>query len=104
MSKIDFTKLNSANVTADNSVDESKVYDITANVNVNVNENKVSNIDNGRVSKNGVEVASFSKWGENNSNKSFYGVSDEEQCIILNEINAFCRNVNEKVEVEPITI
>lgn len=100
--KVDFTKLNSVNVSANNSVDESKVYDITANV--NVNENKVSNIDNGRVSKNGVEVASFSKWGENNSNKSFYGVSDEEQCIILNEINAFCRNVNEKVEVEPITI
>lgn len=100
--KVDFTKLNSANVSANNSVDESKVYDITANV--NVNENKVSNIDNGRVSKNGVEVASFSKWGGNNSNKSFYGVSDEEQCIILNEINAFCRNVNEKVEVEPITI
>lgn len=100
--KVDFTKLNSANVSANNSVDESKVYDITANV--NVNENKVSNIDNGRVSKNGVEVASFSKWGENNSNKSFYGVSDEEQCVILNEINAFCRNVNEKVEAEPITI
>lgn len=100
--KVDFTKLNSANVSANNSVDESKVYDITANV--NVNENKVSNIDNGRVSKNGVEVASFSKWGENNSNKSFYGVSDEEQCVILNEINAFCRYVNEKLEVEPITI
>lgn len=100
--KVDFTKLNSANVSANNSVDESKVYDITANV--NVNENKVSNIDNGRVSKNGVEVASFSKWGENNSNKSFYGVSDEEQSVILNEINAFCRNVNEKVEAEPITI
>lgn len=100
--KVDFTKLNSANVSANNSVDESRVYDITANV--NVNENKVSNIDNGRVSKNGVEVASFSKWGENNSNKSFYGVSDEEQCVILNEINAFCRNVNEKVEAEPITI
>lgn len=100
--KVDFTRLNSANVSANNSVDESKVYDITANV--NVNENKVSNIDNGRVSKNGVEVASFSKWGENNSNKSFYGVSDEEQCVILNEINAFCRNVNEKIEAEPITI
>ena len=100
--KVDFTKLNSANVSANNSVDESKVYDITANV--NVNENKVSSIDNGRVSKDGVEVASFSKWGENNSNKSFYGVSDEEQNVLLNEINAFCRNVNEKVEAEPITI
>ena len=100
--KVDFTKLNSANVSANNSVDESRVYDITANI--NVVGGKVSNIDSGVVTKNGVEVASFSKWGENNSNKSFYGVSDEEQSIILNEINAFCRNVNEKVEAEPITI
>lgn len=100
--KVDFTKLNSANVSANNSEDEARVYDITANI--NVVGGKVSNIDSGVVTKNGVEVASFSKWGENNSNKSFYGVSDEEQCIILNEINAFCRNVNEKLEVEPITI
>ena len=100
--KVDFTKLNSANVSANNSEDEARVYDITANI--NVVGGKVSNIDSGVVTKDGVEVASFSKWGENNSNKSFYGVSDEEQCIILNEINAFCRNVNEKVEVEPITI
>lgn len=100
--KVDFTKLNSANVSANNSEDEARVYDITANI--NVVGGKVSNIDSGVVTKDGVEVASFSKWGENNSNKSFYGVSDEEQCIILNEINAFCRNVNEKLEVEPITI
>ena len=100
--KVDFTKLNSANVSANNSVDEVRVYNITANI--NVVGGKVSSIDSGVVTKDGVEVASFSKWGENNSNKSFYGVSDEEQCIILNEINAFCRNVNEKVEVEPITI
>lgn len=100
--KVDFTKLNSANVSANNSEDEARVYDITANI--NVVGGKVSNIDSGVVTKNGVEVASFSKWGENNSNKSFYGVSDEEQCVILNEINAFCRNVNEKLEVEPITI
>ena len=100
--KVDFIKLNSANVSANNSVDEVRVYNITANI--NVVGGKVSSIDSGVVTKDGVEVASFSKWGENNSNNSFYGVSDEEQCVILNEINAFCRNVNEKVEVEPITI
>lgn len=102
MEKIDFIKLNSANVSANNSVDEVRVYNITANI--NVVGGKVSSIDSGVVTKDGVEVASFSKWGENNSNKSFYGVTDEEQCIILNEINAFCRYVNEKLEVEPITI
>lgn len=100
--KVDFIKLNSANVSANNSEDEARVYDITANI--NVVGGKVSNIDSGVVTKDGVEVASFSKWGENNSNKSFYGVSDEEQNVLLNEINAFCRYVNEKLEVEPITI
>lgn len=100
--KVDFIKLNSANVSANNSVDEVRVYNITANI--NVVGGKVSSIDSGVVTKDGVEVASFSKWGENNSNKSFYGVSDEEQNVLLNEINAFCRYVNEKLEVEPITI
>lgn len=100
--KVDFTKLNSANVTADNSVDEAKKYDITARV--NIEGNTVSTIDGGRVVKDGIEVASFSKWSENSSQKRFNGVSDEEQSIILNEINAFCRNVAEKVNNEPIEL
>lgn len=100
--KVDFTKLNSANVTADNSVDEAKKYDITARV--NIEGNTVSTIDGGRVVKDGVEVASFSKWGENSSQKRFNGVSDEEQSIILNEINAFCRNIAEKVKANPIEL
>ena len=100
--KVEFTQLNSANVTADNSVDEAKKYDITARV--NIEGNTVSTIDGGRVVKDGIEVASFSKWGENNSQKRFNGVSDEEQSIILNEINAFCRNVTEKVTDEPIEL
>lgn len=100
--KVEFTQLNSANVTADNSVDETKKYDITARV--NIEGNTVSTIDGGRVVKDGVEVASFSKWGESSSQKRFNGVSDEEQSIILNEINAFCRNVTEKATNEPIEL
>lgn len=100
--KVDFTKLNSANVTADNSVDEAKKYDITARV--NINENKVDSVDSGRVVKEGVEVASFSKWGENQLNVNFNGVDVMEMCSILTEVNSFYNNVVEKVENEPINI
>ena len=100
--KVDFTKLNSANVTADNSVDEAKKYDITARV--NINENKVNSVDSGRVVKEGVEVASFSKWGENQLNVNFNGVDVMEMCSILTEVNSFYNNVVEKVEDEPINI
>ena len=100
--KVDFTKLNSANVTADNSVDEAKKYDITARV--NINENKVNSVDSGRVVKEGVEVASFSKWGENQLNVNFNGVDVMEMCSILTEVNSFYNNVVEKVENEPINI
>lgn len=100
--KVDFTKLNSVNVTADNSVDEAKKYDITARV--NINENKVNSVDSGRVVKEGVEVASFSKWGENQLNVNFNGVDVMEMCSILTEVNSFYNNVVEKVENEPINI
>lgn len=100
--KVDFTKLNSANVTADNSVDEAKKYDITARV--NISENKVNSVDSGRVVKGGVEVASFSKWGENQLNVNFNGVDVMEMCSILTEVNSFYNNVVEKVENEPINI
>ena len=100
--KVDFTKLNSANVTADNSVDEAKKYDITARV--NINENKVNSVDSGRVVKEGVEVASFSKWGDNQLNVNFNGVDVMEMCSILTEVNSFYNNVVEKVENEPINI
>ena len=100
--KVDFTKLNLANVTADNSVDEARKYDITARVNINAN--KVNSVDSGRVVKEGVEVATFSKWGENQLNVNFNGVDVMEMCSIITEVNAFYVSVVEKVETEPIQI
>ena len=100
--KVEFKTLNSANVTADNSVDNERRYDITANV--NINGNKVDNISGGRVIKEGIEVASFSKWGENNTNFSFNGVDSLEMCAIITDVTAFCANVSEKVTNEPIEL
>lgn len=102
MEKVDFTKLNSANVSADNSVDTEKKYDINANV--NINGNKVNSIDGGRVVKEGIEVASFSKWGENQLNVNFNNVDVMEMCSIITEVNTFYTNVVSKVESEPIEI
>lgn len=100
--KVEFMQLNSANVTADNSVDNERRYEITANV--NINGNKVDNISGGRVIKEGVEVASFSKWGESNTNFSFNVVDAVEMCAIITEVTAFCADVTEKVTNEPIEL
>lgn len=102
MSKIDFTKLNSANVTADNSVDTEKVYDINANV--NISGNSVNSIDGGSVKKDDVQVATFSRWGENSLNIKFMNVDAMEMCSIITEVNTFIEAVETKVQTETIEI
>ena len=102
MSKIDFTKLNSANVTADNSVDTEKVYDINANV--NISGNSVNSIDGGSVKKDDVQVATFSRWGENSLNINFMNVDAMAMCSIITEVNAFIEAVETKVQTETIEI
>lgn len=102
MSKIDFTKLNSANVTADNSVDTEKVYDINANV--NISGNSVNSIDGGSVKNDDVQVATFSRWGENSLNINFMNVDAMAMCSIITEVNAFIEWVETKVQTETIEI
>lgn len=102
MSKIDFTKLNSANVTADNSVDTEKVYDINANV--NISGNSVNSIDGGSVKKDDVQVATFSRWGENSLNINFMNVDAMEMCSIITGVNTFIEAVETKVQTEPIEL
>lgn len=101
MSKIKYEALNSANVKANNSSDLSKVYDIEANANVTQN-NVVSNIDSGRVSLDGVEKASFNSWGDNMLNISYSNVDSEEQCTIINAVNAFIKDLKSHVADTPI--
>lgn len=102
MEKIEFIKLNSANVLVDNSVDVAKIYDIKANI--NISDSTVNNIEQGRVLKSSVEVATFSRYGNNNMNITFNNVESTEMCTIITEVNAFCNYVNRKVEEEPINI
>lgn len=102
MKKIDFTKLNSANVSCDNSVDTERVYDIKANA--NLQGDNLSSMDSGVVMKDGVQVATFNMWGEN-FNPSFNNVSDVmEMCAILTAITTFIANVKSELTNNPIEI
>ena len=102
MKKIDFTKLNSANVSCDNSVDTERVYDIKANA--NLQGDNLSSMDSGVVMKDDVQVATFSMWGEN-FNPSFNNVSDVmEMCAILTSITTFIANVKSELANNPIEI
>lgn len=102
MKKIDFTKLNSANVSCDNSVDTERVYDIKANA--NLQGDNLSSMDSGVVMKDDVQVATFNMWGEN-FNPSFNNVSDVmEMCAILTAITTFIANVKSELNNNPIEI
>ena len=100
--KVDFTKLNSANVSADNKVDESRVYDIEARV--NIQGQSANSIDSGVVKKGDVEVATFSSWGESSLSPNFTGVEATEMCAILMAINEFIADVKTKVSETTIEI
>lgn len=100
MSKVDFLKLNSANISCDNSVDGQRMYDIKANA--NLQGEKLASMDSGVVTKNGVQVASFNLWGEI-FNPSFNGVADAaEMCAILMAITVFVEDVKAELASNPI--
>ena len=102
MSKVDFTKLNSANVSVDNSVDTERVYDIKCNA--NINNGALNSIDSGFVLKDDVQVATFSMWS-NNLTPSFQNVTDAtEMCNILMAITAFIDATKKEIETNPIQV
>ena len=102
MGKVDFTKLNSANVAVENSVDTERVYDIKCNA--NLNNNVLNSIDSGSVMKEGIQVATFSMWS-NNLTPSFQNITDAtEMCNILMAITTFIGDVKNEIETNPIQV
>ena len=102
MGKVDFTKLNSANVSVDNSVDTERVYDIKCNA--NLNNNVLNSIDSGSVMKDDIQVATFSMWS-NNLTPSFQNITDAtEMCNILMAITTFIGDVKNEIETNPIQV
>lgn len=102
MKKIDFIKLNSANVSCNNGVDTEREYEIAANI--NLQEGKLSSVENGVVNKGDVQVAVFRKSGRNFS-PSFIGVSEmSEMCTILTAINNFVADIENELRTNPIQV
>lgn len=84
-------KTNSSNELYNNLNDESRVYDIEANV--HVMNNVVNNLDSGRVTMNGVILATFNWWGVNSLNITYENLKSEEQIEVLNAVNVFVAEV-----------
>jgi hypothetical protein len=89
-------KTNSSNELFNNLNDESRVYDIEANV--NVADNNVNNVDGGNVRKNGFQVANFNWWGENHLNIVYQGVDVTERNEINIAVDEFINEVKESVK------
>lgn len=93
--KVTYKELRSAKVHYDNSVDTAKVYDIAADVNIeNMN---VTNFDQGTVSKDGIQIAYFSCYGENNLSINYQNVESTNQCAVLEAVNEFMTDVKANV-------
>ena len=102
MGKINFVKLNSANVTVENTAEETRVYDIKANANINNQE--LTSLDNGSVMKDGEIIATFTMFGSR-FNPSFQGVTEQSaMCEILMAITTFIADIKSELSVKPIAI
>jgi hypothetical protein len=89
-------KTNSSNELFNNLNDESRVYDIEANV--NVADGNVNNVDGGNVRKNGFQVANFNWWSENHLNIVYQGVDVAERNSINIAVDTFINEVKESVK------
>ena len=97
-----FDSLIRANVKVSNTNDTASAYVITAEA--QVAQGNVENFNNGQVMKGETYVATFNRWSAQNLNVTFNNVEAEEQCDVLNEINAFVASVDALVEAQPINI
>ena len=80
----------------DNKCDESRVYDIEADV--HVSEGEMDSIDSGVLRKDGAQMAQFNWWGENRLNITYQGVSVAERNEINIAVDAFINEVKESVK------
>ena len=102
MKKVDFTKLNSANISVGNLVDETRTYDIEARI--NLNDGKLQSVDNGVVTKEGNIVATFymSTYEQSVSYKS--ALTREEKCAVTFAIDDFIADTKTEIETNPINL
>lgn len=99
MEKITYKEIKNFTAVAENSSDEERVYDISANVNIQQQTN-ISSIDNGQVKNSeGMIYATFNSWGNvsSNLNIQYQNATEEERSAILTAVNDFISNLEDKV-------
>ena len=101
MKKVDFTRLNSANVAVENSVDSERKYDIKCNANISNGE--LNSIDSGFVVADDVQVATFSMYG-GNVNTTYNNITKEEKCAVIYAVDDFIADVKNEIETNPIQV
>lgn len=87
-------KIESATLRVSNKSDENRAFDIAADV--NVSHDKIGRIESGTVSRDGQQLASFSRYNDNLS-MSFY-IPSTEQPAILDAVNSF---IGEILDIQP---
>lgn len=102
MNKINFGTLNSANIAVDNSLDTARVYDIKANA--NIKSGKVASLDSGRVLNQGIEVANFNHWSDNNQQVTWLNCPIEQKDDVQTAIDAFVASVREESVGQTISL
>lgn len=97
---VEFYKVNSANVSAQNT--SSDTYHITADV--QLGNGSVSHIDAGEVKLEGTLLATFSYWSENRLNVNYFNVDVDTQNYINTEVNAFVAAAMEAAATSSINL
>lgn len=78
------------------------MYDISARI--NLSENELISIDGGSVIKEGVQLASFSIWS-NEQNVSYKGsIDSQEKCDVTFAIDTFISNIKAELESNPVKL
>lgn len=101
--KVAYEKLVKATIRVNNSVDESKVYDIEAEA--EINSGFVGSINSGTVKKDGSQVATFNSYGNENLSINHNVGEKQEQCEITAAVNTFITDTKAKVAAaQPISL
>jgi predicted NUDIX family phosphoesterase len=94
--KVTMEAVNSANVKVNNSVDATRVYEISANI--NVADKFMNNVSDGIVKQGEVLKANFQRWSTENLNIQFQTSDVMEMCSVINAINGFIADCEKAVE------
>lgn len=103
MNKVQSIALNSANIRYNNAVNESKVYDIEANV--SIQSNTVTSFDSGEVKSGESLIATFSRFGEGNEQYFYHkSFTSAEKYEIMLAIDEFITDVTSVVSTNTLSL